>query len=312
MASIPTRLHTFASSALGMCATPMLEKAWPLILKRVLAQPGFKEKSTASLLPGLRHALIIAPHPDDEFFGCPDLLLSLGDSGAEVTLAVILDGRGQASGSSISRVDMSSNAAKLNGWEFAAMGWPDGFSRDCSRDISEPLAEFLLPYLEGDQRADLIMLPIWCDYHSDHQAITVETLNIVSQLPDVLSYADFVFYWTFSAPIRIPPYAQLIRVSSDRWTERKQKWMLEYGTVVSADAANRNRLIRAAVSKACWGDTGYETVFWVSGSRVKQACLEEQSGCSSCVKLNGSRTIIPNTMTYGLKAALSRISDRSI
>ena len=156
------------------------------------------------------------------------------------------------------------------------------------------------------------MLPIWCDYHSDHRAITVETLSIVSQLPDLLSYPDFVFYWTFSAPIRIPTYAQLIRVSSDQWTERRQKWMLEYGTVVSADAANRNRLIRAAVSEACWGETGYETVFWVSGSHVKHACLEAQSGCSSCVRLNGSRTIIPNTMICGLKAALSRASDRSI
>lgn len=312
MASIPTRLHAFVSSALGMCATPMLESVWPLILRRMLSQPGFSEKPIASLLSGLRHALIIAPHPDDEFFGCPNLLLSLGKSGAKVTLAVILDGRGQASGCSISRVDMSSNVASLNGWEFAAMGWPDGFGRDPSRDIVGPLAEFLSPYLKGDQRADLVILPIWCDYHSDHRAITVETLNVVSQLPDLLDYPDFVFYWTFSAPIRIPKYAQLIRVSSDRWTERKQKWMLEYGTVVSADAADRNRLIKAAVSEACWGETGYETVFWVSGSHVRQACLEARSRCPSCVKLNGSRIIIPNTMIYGFKAALSRVSDRSI
>ncbi len=88
--------------------------------------------------------------------------------------------------------------------------------------------------------------------------------------------------------------------------------MLEYGTVVSADAANRSRLIRAVVSEACWGEAGYEAVLWVSGSHVKQECLEVQSGCSSCVKLDVSRTIILSTMTYGLKAALSRALDRSM
>jgi len=88
--------------------------------------------------------------------------------------------------------------------------------------------------------------------------------------------------------------------------------MLECGTVVCADAVDRNRSIRTEASEACWGETGYETVSWVSGSHVKQACLEAQSECPSCVKLNGSRTAIPNTMIYGLKAALSRVSDRSI
>ena len=310
MARSSSVLHTFASSALGMCARPLLEKVWPSILRERLLQTSFEEKTVTSLLSGLRRALIIAPHPDDEFFGCPDLLLALGESGVKVTLAVILDGSGQASGCSISRVDMSSNAARLNGWNFAAMNWPDGFSRDPRYDIAEPLTKLLSPYLDGDQRADLIILPIWCDYHSDHRAITAAILHILSKLPDRLECADIVFYWTFAAPVRIPECAQVIRISSNLWTEKKDKWMSEYGTVVSPDAVDRNQLIRAAVSEACWGEIGYETVFWVSGSHVKQTCLEASEGCPSCVNLNGSRIIISNTITHGLKTALSKPSDR--
>jgi len=305
-----SNLHTFASRALGICARPLLQEAWPRILKQMLLQPGYKEKTMTSLLSGLHHALIIAPHPDDEFFGCPHLLLTLGESGVNVTLAVILDGRGQASGCSISRVDMSSNAAKLNGWHFAEMGWPDGFSRDPSHDIVEPLTEFLSPYFEGDRRADLIILPIWCDYHSDHRAITTAILDILSKLPSWIDCPDIVFYWTFSAPIRIPEYAQVIRTNSNEWTATMHEWMLEYGTVVSADAADRNRLIREAVSEACWDERNYETVFWVSGSHVSQACLEARAGRPSCVRLHGSRITIPNTVEYGLKAAFSKLLDR--
>jgi LmbE family N-acetylglucosaminyl deacetylase len=310
MASISTRLHAFASSSLGMCATPMLEKAWPLIIRRMLSRSGFREKSMTSLLSGLRHTLIVAPHPDDEFFGCPDLLLSLSESGVKVTLAVMTDGSRQASGCSISRVDMSSNVAKLNGWNFDVMGLRDGFSDDPNADIIEPLTEFLAPYLEGDQRVDLMIMPIWCDYHPDHRAITAGILNVISKLSESSSCPDFVFYWTFSAPIRTPECAQVIRINSNRWTETRHKWMLEYGTVVSAHAADRNRLIRVAVSEACWNEMGYETVFWVSGSHVKQACLEARGGCSSCVRLDGGRIIIPNTIIYGLKAALSKLSGR--
>ncbi len=293
-----------------MCATPILEKAWPLILRQILSKRRFREKSMASLLSSLQHALIVAPHPDDEFFGCPDLLLSLGESGAKVTLAVMTDGSRQASGCSFSRVDMSSNVARLNGWNFDFMGLRDGFSDDRDVDIIEPLTKFLAPYFEGDQRVDLMILPVWCDYHPDHRAITGGILNVISKLSESLGYPDFVFYWTFSAPIHIPECAQVIRVSSDRWTETRHKWMLEYGTVVSANAADRNRLIRAAVSEACWGEIGYETLFWVSGLDVKQACFEAQRRCPSCVRLDGSRAIIPNTLVYGIKAVFTRLPDR--
>ena len=122
-------------------------------------------------------------------------------------------------------------------------------------------------------------------------------------------FRSIVFYWTFAAPIRVPECARLIRIDSNRWTESIRNWRLQYGTVFSADAVDRNELIRAAVSEACWGKIGYETIFWVSGSHVNQACLEARADCPSCVNLNGSRIIIPNTIIHGLKTVLSKISD---
>lgn len=303
------RLHVFASKALGTFAKPMLRNVWPWILGQTL-QRQFREKPANSLLVGLHHVLIIAPHPDDEFYGCPDLLLSLSESGVKVTLAMITDGPREPAGSAISRVNMSLNAARLNGWDFTAMGWPVYFSRDPSYEMVEALTEFPLSYLAGDHRVDLIVLPIWCDYHPDHRAVTEAVLDALAKLPDSLDCPDLIFYWTFSAPTRIPEYAQVIRTSSNRWTETKHEWMLEYGAVVSPDAVERNQLIKESVSKACWGEVGYETVFWVSGSHIRQACRRARGSRPSCVKLNGSRVIVPNTVIYVLKTAFCRLIDR--
>lgn len=53
---------------------------------------GFREKAMPSLLSDLDHVPIIEPHTDDEFFGCPDLLLALGEFAIRVTLAGIRAG----------------------------------------------------------------------------------------------------------------------------------------------------------------------------------------------------------------------------
>lgn len=96
------------------------------------------------------------------------------------------------------------------------MGWPDRFSRMRSHDIVALLAEFLSPYLVGDQKAGLIILTILCDYHPDHRAIASAILNILSKLPNRIGCPDIVLYWTFSAPVRIPECAQVVRVDDDR------------------------------------------------------------------------------------------------
>ena len=121
------------------------------------------------------------------------MLLTLGESGVKVTLAVILDGRGQASGCYITRVDMSSNAASLDDWNFAAMGWPDRFNRDPGYDIVEPL-KFLLLYLEGEQMADLMILLIPCRLSFISIRITAAILDILSELRSWLDCPDAVFY----------------------------------------------------------------------------------------------------------------------
>lgn len=306
MSSIPRRFRRLVSGVLSSFATPLVGNVWPLILRRVLSQSEFTEKSLTSVLSGVRDALIIAPHPDDEYFGCPDLLLSASEFGIKMTLSLITDGLKQESGSSMSRLDMSSNVARRNGWAFDVMGLPDGFSEDLAVDITGRLGEFLCPYLQGDDRVDLIIMPIWSDYHSDHRAITLSTLDVLSESPEC---PNIILYWTFSAPMQIPNCAELVRIDSNRWTGERNRWRLEYSNF-SAGSATLIELIRAAVSEACWGQIGYETVLWVSSSHVAQAHAEARESYASCVSLSGSRCIIHNTAAYGIKAALSSVPQR--
>jgi hypothetical protein len=160
------RIHALLSGVRTFSAAAMLERLWPSILMESLRRPGFKEKPVSQLLSSTRRALIMVPHPDDEFFGCPNLLLSLTRSGTKMTLAVVTDGSRQPADGPVSRLDMACNVAKLNGWDFAHVGLCDGFGEHPAAHMVGLLASFLHPYLAKTDGIDLIIMPLWSDYHA--------------------------------------------------------------------------------------------------------------------------------------------------
>lgn len=301
------RIHALLSGVRTFSAAAMLERLWPSILMESLRRPGFKEKPVSQLLSSTRRALIMVPHPDDEFFGCPNLLLSLTRSGTKMTLAVVTDGSRQPADGPVSRLDMACNVAKLNGWDFAHVGLCDGFGEHPAAHMVGLLASFLHPYLAKTDGIDLIIMPLWSDYHADHRLTTAWVLQVMSSLPDECRCPDIVFYWTFSAPIKVPEWVQPIRIDSSPWTPTREKWVLEYGNTISMLAIRDNELIKAAVSQACWGQTAYETLLFAGGSSVVDAYSEATGGNSICVRLDGNRNIIRNTVAYGLKSVISKL-----
>ncbi len=303
------RIRTLISGARTFCAAAMLERLWPAILMGRLRRPDFEEKPVSQLLSSTRRALIMAPHPDDELFGCPNLLLSLTRSGTKVTLAVVTDGSRQPADGLVSRLDMACNVARLNGWDFAHVGLCDGFGEHPDANMAGLLSGFLHSYLAENDGIDLIIVPLWSDYHADHQLTTAWVLQVISSLPDECRRPDVVLYWTFSAPIKVPEWVQAIRIDSSPWITTRQKWALEYGNTISRLAIRDNELIKAAVSQACWGQAAYETLFFAPGSFAIDAYSEAVGGGSICVRLDGNRNIIRNTVAYGLKSVISKLTN---
>ncbi|WP_447553435.1 PIG-L deacetylase family protein [Vreelandella sp. EE22] len=114
----------------------------------------------AGALQGQR-VLVLAPHPDDEVFGCGGALTQLAAQGATIQVIIATQGPQAAL-----RLEESTQAAALLGyptplnWDFADRGL---------EQAREALAERLWQTLEEFQ-ADLLLAPSSWEMHPDHRA----------------------------------------------------------------------------------------------------------------------------------------------
>lgn len=129
-------------------------------------------------LGSVRHAVIVAPHPDDEVIGAAGLIQALRRRGAQVRVIVVSDGaashpaskawpparliavRESESRHALRRLGVCSDAVTF-------LGLPDsGLSSDharCRRAVHRALRR------QGDM--DLLVGPAVTDAHPDHQAV---------------------------------------------------------------------------------------------------------------------------------------------
>jgi len=123
-------------------------------------------------LPEVKKALVLAPHPDDEVFGCGGLLMLLKEQGAELTVIIATNGAagGDVTNSSltVSRIEESCAAASLMGLgEPLFWGLPDRglvYGETLIERISKAV-------LEHD--SELVILPSPTELHPDHQALSL-------------------------------------------------------------------------------------------------------------------------------------------
>jgi LmbE family N-acetylglucosaminyl deacetylase/glycosyltransferase involved in cell wall biosynthesis len=123
-------------------------------------------------LPDAKRVLVLAPHPDDEVFGCGGMLALLRDQGAAITVIVVTDGAAggeNRDGSlAVSRAGESRSAATLLGlsepvfWEYPDRGLVYG------EKLIGRLSEAMLSV-----GADLVLLPSPTELHPDHQALAL-------------------------------------------------------------------------------------------------------------------------------------------
>lgn len=130
-------------------------------------------------LPG-QSVLVLAPHPDDEVFGCGGALVRHSQAGDVVSVRVVTDGAfGQAdlvrSEHAAMRAAESRAAAQVLGYsDLAFLSYRDRELAGCDGLVLELLK------IVGELDVDLIYVPSIDEMHPDHHALALAALRAVA------------------------------------------------------------------------------------------------------------------------------------
>jgi len=143
--------------------------AWPWL--STLGGPGLAGQGLG-WLAGVRSAVIVAAHPDDEVLGAGGLISMLAASRARLRLVAVTDGeashRGHAAPAPLSRRRADERAAALRALgagaaEVVRLGLPDGGVAARGGELADALGPLVAGF-------DLCLAPWDCDLHPDHEA----------------------------------------------------------------------------------------------------------------------------------------------
>jgi LmbE family N-acetylglucosaminyl deacetylase len=167
------------------------------------ATTGWRRRLTAravdatDLLPR-RRLVVLAPHPDDETFGCGALIARTRDAGFPVTVVVATDGAHSTASRRLSppeiaalrRTELRAACARLGVDDLVELGHPDG---TLGHDIAGLAGE--LAAVCRDRQAETVLVTCAQDQHPDHQALNRAAYAL--DVPLLLGYP--VWCWQ-SAP----------------------------------------------------------------------------------------------------------------
>lgn len=148
----------------------------------------FAPSCPLEVLPWKR-VLVLAPHPDDEVFGCGGTLARMAESGAVICVVVATDGAARATNHSdaiATREAESRTAATVLGLP-EPIFWrlPDG-----GLNYDEELVARIVKVIT-DWQADLVLAPSALESHPDHYALALAASEAVRRHPDGLTIAFY-------------------------------------------------------------------------------------------------------------------------
>jgi len=117
--------------------------------------------------------LVLAPHPDDEVFGCGGAIVQSLGAGAEVRLVILTDGAAQGD-PGIRRAEALEASTRLG------LGEPEFWGlADRSLKPGDPNLAGRLRGLLVDMAPELILLPSPAEIHPDHRAVAVLVYSLI-------------------------------------------------------------------------------------------------------------------------------------
>lgn len=166
--------------------------AGPLLISHVLDRsPEYPLYPNASLDLGCYNRVaVLAPHPDDEIYGCGGLLRLFVERGATVKVVVITNGEKGGVNEKADVIDQrrteSFNAASVIGYP------PPEFLDFEDRKLSfgEKLIDAILARLHL-YRPDLVLTPSITERHPDHQVAALATVEALRRIEDPATLACY-------------------------------------------------------------------------------------------------------------------------
>ncbi len=133
--------------------------------------------------------MLVAPHPDDETLALGGTLADLAEAAETVTVVIATHG-GSGPGSTVRRVE-AERALTALGAHITAMWWdlPDGSLQDEIGVMVERLAGVV-------DAQTLLLAPVECDGHCDHEAVTVSAETVARERgAALLEYPVWLWHW---------------------------------------------------------------------------------------------------------------------
>jgi LmbE family N-acetylglucosaminyl deacetylase/GT2 family glycosyltransferase len=117
--------------------------------------------------------LVLAPHPDDEVFGCGGAIVQSLAAGAEVHLVVLTDGAAQGD-PGIRRAEALEASVRLGLGEPEFWGLADRSLKPDDPNLAGRLRDLLV-----DMLPRLVLLPSPAEIHPDHRAVAVLVYSLI-------------------------------------------------------------------------------------------------------------------------------------
>ncbi len=224
-----------------------------------------------------RRVVVLAPHADDEVFGCGAAIAALRADGAQVLVLIVSDGAGDepdpARRVEISGMRLNESAmalSHLGGADVECGGFPD---RGLAERVGE-IAAWITACVSSDP-PDLVLLPSPVEIHPDHRAVAEAFFAACRSSRGAMLRMATVAFFEISQPIR-PNFL----LDATQYVEAKGRAMEafesqlgghDYPTFVRGLNSYRRMTLPRAVAAA-------EGYFVLTGQRLAESELEDVAG----------------------------------
>lgn len=206
--------------------------------------------------------LCVAPHPDDEVFGCGGLLAMLARRGCPTGILILSRGERAAGSASAAlgatRVEESRRAARILGVqppEF--LDWPDR-----GMQYGEPLIQVLQEAL-AKFRPQYLLLPALSEPHPDHQAVALAGMAAAQRC----EFPRTLLFYEVGAPFHPNVVVDISREAPIKW-QAVQQFVSQLGIQAYEEHARALASVRAFGTPGC---TAAEAFFRVEVSELRAA-----------------------------------------
>lgn len=175
-----------------------------------------------SSLPFARSVLVLAPHPDDEIFGCGGSLALYRRAGADIHVYVLSDGAGYAEAEDRAEIFLTRQAETNAALASLGIG-PAAFEGLADRSLAAHAdLSFLVAEKVRQHQVDVILAPSMWEIHPDHLATfraawsaAMDLLRQGEPVPTLLLYE-----------VGAPQYANLLVDITQVWSEKQSAMLL--------------------------------------------------------------------------------------